>query len=246
MNILGIIASQSSGPAGGLPVAGASLWLDSNDSSTFSFSSGTRVSEWRDKSGNARHFTQTTTGSQPDRSASQGGKTGVYFDRSAANYFMSNSSYSWAASAFTAFFVADPKGGDYTALLSRNSTGALQIGYGQGAGTYAISRIGQATSNSNLAPTVGNADVVCYRSAGISSGTVNVDVFKNGTAGSATLTLGSLGAGDKALLGASSDGAADTFGTDGYICEVLVYPSQLSVSDRNTVESYLKTKWGTP
>jgi hypothetical protein len=39
------------------------LWLDAADASTVSVATG--ISEWRDKSGNGRHFTQTTTPSQP-------------------------------------------------------------------------------------------------------------------------------------------------------------------------------------
>jgi len=39
------------------------LWLDAADASTVSVATG--VSEWRDKSGNGRHFTQTTTANQP-------------------------------------------------------------------------------------------------------------------------------------------------------------------------------------
>jgi hypothetical protein len=39
------------------------LWLDAGDLSTISIATG--VSQWRDKSGNERHFAQTTAGSQP-------------------------------------------------------------------------------------------------------------------------------------------------------------------------------------
>lgn len=42
------------------------LWLDAADPSTITVATG--ISEWRDKSGNGRHFTQTTTASQPDLS----------------------------------------------------------------------------------------------------------------------------------------------------------------------------------
>ena len=40
------------------------LWLDAADSSTITLN-GSTVSEWRDKSGNGRHATQTTAASQP-------------------------------------------------------------------------------------------------------------------------------------------------------------------------------------
>jgi len=31
---------------------------------------------------------------------------------------------------------------------------------------------------------------------------------------------------------------------DGYICEILVYDSELSTADRQAVEAYLTYKWG--
>jgi hypothetical protein len=40
-------------------IAGCQLWLDSTDSSTVSFSSGSNVSQWRDKSGSSNHFSIT-------------------------------------------------------------------------------------------------------------------------------------------------------------------------------------------
>jgi len=41
-----------------------SLWLDAADDTTITLNSG-NVSAWNDKSGNARHFSQATAGSQP-------------------------------------------------------------------------------------------------------------------------------------------------------------------------------------
>lgn len=245
MLILGI---ESQTTIGGLPVSGAALWLDGDDSTTFTFSSGTRVSEWRDKSGNARHFTQATSANQPNRVASQGGKTGVVFNESGTIYCLLNSGYDWAASAFTVFGVVDFNAGNFPAMFGRNSTAALVLGANSASANFAISRIGQATSSSNLTVTGTNADVIVYKSAGISSGSVTVDVYKNGTAGNASLTLSSLVAGNTAIVGASGSpsGLTDSFGSNGYICELIVYPSQLSDTDRNSVESYLKTKWGTP
>lgn len=51
-------------------------WWDSADLSSLSF--GTGVSQWRDKSGNGRHFAQATGANQPVRS-SLSGLSGLYF-----------------------------------------------------------------------------------------------------------------------------------------------------------------------
>ena len=42
-------------------ISGLALWLDAADASTFTLDGSNNVSEWRDKSGNARHATQGTT-----------------------------------------------------------------------------------------------------------------------------------------------------------------------------------------
>lgn len=46
------------------------LWLDAADSSTITLN-GSTVSEWRDKSGNARHAAQATAASQPQYNSTE-------------------------------------------------------------------------------------------------------------------------------------------------------------------------------
>ncbi len=61
-------ASQNKSYPTDLPVKnGLLVWLDAADDSTFSYSSGTVVSQWRDKSGLNNHVGQSTVGSQPNR-----------------------------------------------------------------------------------------------------------------------------------------------------------------------------------
>jgi len=245
--ILGITASSMRGaPA---PIAGYAFWLDASDATTFTFSSGTRVSEWRDKSGNARHMTQATSAYQPNRNATQNSLSAVTMRSGSAEYFMRNTSYNWANSAFTMLCVIRPNTGDYTAFLGQDAAGYLQLGQDAGLpASLAISRIGQATSTCNLTLNQGVTGQITYKSAGVSSGNVTVQIYKSKTAASSTVTLGSLSTQAVAMIGGSrSDLApsiADNYGDAGYLCEMLVYPSQLSDTDRNTVEDYLIAKWG--
>ena len=56
------------------------FWIDASDSSTITVTSG-RISEWRDKSGNARHLTQTDAARRPVvQAAHQNGMDTVLFD----------------------------------------------------------------------------------------------------------------------------------------------------------------------
>jgi len=71
MPILGIIASSKKASP---PVSGYTLWLDAADASVFTYSSGTIVSQWTDKSGNNYNFTQATLSFQlTDKTASKTG-----------------------------------------------------------------------------------------------------------------------------------------------------------------------------
>jgi hypothetical protein len=83
-------------------------WWDSADLSSLSF--GTGVSQWRDKSGNGRHFAQATGANQPVPS-SLSGLSGLYFG--------GNNQYMEAP----AFF---PPAGDFDVFLLVSGDGAAQ------------------------------------------------------------------------------------------------------------------------
>ena len=229
------------------PLAGYSLWLDASHAASFTYSSGTIVSQWSDRSANAYHFTQATVGNQPSRNATQNSLSAVTF----TSDFLSNTSLNWGASASTLFIVAkeDKTAGTGFQNMFTTGTGSSgRWGYGissDGTGDY-ISIFNIATNYTpfDTAMTSGNADVLAFRSAGISAGSVTARLWKNGTAGTTSpVTRSGTSSAAGAVLG-SAAAASEPF--SGYVCEVLLYPSELSDSDRVTVQNYLKTKWGTP
>jgi hypothetical protein len=233
------------------PVSGFTLWLDAatSSASNFTFGSGNYVSQWTDKSGNGNHFTQATSGSQPLWTAnSQNGLGGVYCYVSNIRFLVNTSLGNFSYSPFTMFVIyKEPNTPNFVALMGRNLTGALAIG-GDNSNPvkFGISRIGQATSVSNLEATKTNADTLVYKSAGVSAGNISVDIYKNGTAASGAVSLAITSAGDRNNITGDTNGTGDIMSLDGFVCEYIMYPSQLSDTDRNSVESYLKTKWGTP
>ena len=233
------------------PISGYSLWLDAADPDVFTYSSGTIVSQWNDKSANAYNFTQSTVGSQPSRNATQNGLSAVTF----GSKFMGNGSLNWGSSASTVFVVAEEDktlGTTFQNLVTTGTGSNNEWGYGiidntipGGLGdTLAIFKIGQGYSSFGTAMTNGNADVLAFKTAGISAGTVIASGYKNGTAVTTQpATLSSTTSAIGIQIGANSTGGESYFGT---MCEIILYPSQLSDVDRNLVEAYLKTKWGTP
>lgn len=240
--ILGIFASSSpTGPRP--PVAGPSLWLDATDAASFTYSSGSVVSEWKDLSGNTRHFTQGTVALQPERQLNiQNSLPSVYFNGD----LLANSSWNWLTTDYTLCVVIKNRTTTaYDGIFSRNSNASIQLGF-DNTNKYAISRLGQATAASNLSGTGSNSDVVVYKGSAVAvaGNTTTLMIYKNGTAASSSLSMAINDLGDQNNLGATNSAGADPI--VGYISEVLLYPSQLSDTDRNTVEAYLKTKWATP
>ena len=95
-------ASQNkSYPAADLPVKnGLVMWMDAADDTTFSYSSGTTVSQWRDKSGFNYHMVPVSAG--PTRNSSLASRKVLTFTTSQQIW---NSSIYLVTSAYTIFCV---------------------------------------------------------------------------------------------------------------------------------------------
>lgn len=243
-NVAGVLAPTT--PSSPVPVLGYSLWLDGDDASTFTYSSGTVVSQWSDKSGNGRNFTQPTVANQPNRNVTQNGKSGLAFQ----NSWMYNTGFNWSNSAFTAFIVIryDAAATNYSSIFSSNGGSVMSLAINVD-DAYAMFKTAVAPYPYNLGVTSSNADVAVWKSAGVSGGNITTSFWRNNTAASGTQSITGLTTGTGAVIGASSTTGGDASpASDPYekIFEILVYPSQLSDTDRNLVEGYLKTKWGTP
>ena len=70
---------QQSGPRT-QPISGYELWLDSSDAATFTYSSGSVISRWTDKSSNAYFFEPSSTTYAPTRTGTQNSKSTIVFD----------------------------------------------------------------------------------------------------------------------------------------------------------------------
>jgi hypothetical protein len=222
--------------------------LDASVDSSFTFSSGTRVSQWNDLFGNGYHFAQSTTTNQPDRNVTQNGKSSVKMKASTTTYWMQSTTFEWAFRPFTVLAVARFNNGGYAALLGTNDLATFAIGVdASNPVKLAISRIGQATTASNLTQANNTTSQITYKSGGYnpSANDLTVQIYQNGTAASGTVNIGAVGyPSSKSVIGASTDGTADSFGADGFISEIIVYEKQLSDGERTLVEDYLKNKWG--
>ena len=252
---------------------GLQLWLDASDSSTlYDATSGGSlvaadggVARWEDKSGNARHATQSTSGSRPVRkTAIQGGLDVLRFDGS-DDWFVfssSTSTFKFLHSTDSTVFVA----------LTRSSTDDASI----------VDNVGGSTAGTGFTMYFANGSassdkITAFAGRGVSQQTTFINTSGNDFVPSGWSVVSHVGqpldatAAERSALrrnggatqsnnsstnAASTSNASNdlrigsfhnlntsyTFGGD--IAEIIIYNSALSDTDREAVENYLMTKWG--
>jgi hypothetical protein len=161
---------------------------------------------------------------------------------------MYNTGFNWSNSAFTTFVVMSYNNAANTSsgILGSNTNSGVALSV-DASDFFAMFKVGVTAASYNLSVSSTTTDVAVWKSAGVSSGNITTTFYKNGTAASATQSLSTLTTGTGAVVGASTVAGADPSPSSGAyeaIYEVLIYPSQLSDTDRGSVETYLKSKWG--
>ena len=219
-------------------ISGLTLWLDASDSDTITLN-GSTVSQWNDKSGNGYHCSQATASYQPTYvTAAQNGLNVVRLDGS--NDYMQNSTNTIVGGSNAR-----------TVFVACKNTDTSGITYPFGLGTRANASTGQIFFiSSEIAVRVSLANIIwstgLYSSAGIitiqTNGT-NVNQLLGWLNGSALSVSSSISATLNTQVGymiGDSIGSSTWYGD---VMEVLVYDSNLSTLDRESMESYLSTKW---
>ena len=223
-----------------LPVKnGLALWLDAADDTTFSYSSGTLVSQWRDKSGSNFHASQATVGSQPSRSTFQNSRKTVNFDGTNDTVtipsFVSNSEMS--------IFVVSNCG---TSLLIEHSTDVASSAtgfyiYGGGNGMFLIRRNSTYYYLSLTNWLAGGYSIA----SGVNSTGLDLLTYKDGTQQTPTFdgrsSLSNSYATNTLYIG--SRGANSLWST-GPIAEIIIYNRKVTDTERKQIHTYLGQKWG--
>jgi hypothetical protein len=248
-------ASQNKSYPTDLPVKnGLLVWLDAADDSTFSYSSGTEVSQWRDKSGNNFHANQATTAIQPSRNTVVNSRKSVNFTSTNGDRLRVNSGMVFTNSV-TAIVFIKPGSQNYPYanildqdhgmdgangwVIQRNNAASAWL-------SWVANAAGDTWFNPNQILYVDNTpQIVTLR-----KGSSTVTLYSNGTSstdvaiadqqirqvGYLGLNLGSWRAGNE-IHGSSRH-------YNGEICEVVVYNRALSLTELKQVHTYLGQKWG--
>jgi hypothetical protein len=239
------------------------LWLDAADASSITLS-GTNVTQWNDKSGNAYIFTQTTSGFQPTYStASLNGLNTITFTSANTTYLVGTASTNFmrtnSLSVYGVFRTNDQNSGASVFAKSLAGGAAGRILYGvRDSGTPGLINSGIGTSGSNAyANNVSDTYTAgAWRVHGFVSDRSGwtTTLFQNGSLIATTTitadTTTNLTTAFPMLVGAynNSSGGANPpqagYYLNGGIAEILVFNSALTTSQREEVESYLANKWG--
>lgn len=239
------------------------LWLDAADALTVTTSSGA-VTQWNDKSGNARHFEQTTSGLRPTyTTAALNGFAVVDFN---ADYLTSTAATStWTflhSSTGSSIFLVAKAGTSsnpnaYYGIAGTNQGSSSQIG-------LSLTYDDTATSNNNITMFVGDGAfprnvlnaannvwtpnayqiIGCVTDPGNAAVLSRSFIYMNG----GTAIANNADSGAPTTSTASFNLTIGATGGDsalvGGIAEFIIVSGLVSTANRQTIEGYMAHKWG--
>ena len=217
---------QTSGLTGGPDsIAGLEFWFDGQDATTFALN-GNKVTQWDDKSGNARHVGNAVDAERPTWSAVTGRVT-----------FVAASSTTLTSGLFVVFDQP------ITVFVLYKLTGALNVsmvafgGIGAATNVFAHASLFKIRSATMLAAGATNANdnIHVAEFNGVTS-----NYWINGVLGAGPGDAGAVGMG-QIIFGATTTAA---WYADMEVMEAFGYSRVLSVDERTDLSSYLTNKWG--
>lgn len=224
-------------------IGGLSIWLDGADTTTMTFTGGSNITQWNDKSGFARHATKLF-GSNPAYVSSNFNNRGSVFVNGSNQAMRATVPEQTFASSITMFGVFQKTGAQQTneSPFARNNAYPATP----------VERFNNQLVMGSQAPTPGS--IMNYqtqtsltminffaRTAGVGTGlwsewsNANPSLTDYSIAGTYSDACSSF------HVGSRTDGATSFVGN---VCEVMAFNSTLLVSERQKVEGYLAWKWG--
>jgi len=203
------------------------LWLDASDASTVTTANGA-VSEWRDKSGNARHATNATTATQPAHTSGS-----VVFTSDRLNL----PAAAWPTDGYSIIAVmqGSTTGSGGTGLINIQSSPAddPEVRIADDTAVYDYFNGGYALTTSTS--TLSSKGILCIeRSAGVKS-----ELFANGSSVTSGTRAGTLSSTSTFTLGFYPTTNAYRNGT---IWRLIVYPT--STDNRQRIEGWMAHEEG--
>ena len=220
------------------------LWLDSTDSSTlFADVAGTTpatstVGLWKDKSGNARDYSQGTLSSRPTTGIRVHNGLNVIDFSGTNNLVAPSSMYSFPNGVTTAFSVGatDTTGdGHFIAFTATSRRYALGWSGGATNAYRGWHGLDGASATSNIGPIGAGTAVIQFQRAI----TTTYNLYLNGGSPGTTRNVTTF----TATAGFLGSLAAASERMNGFIGETLLYNRSLTVLETNKILTYLGDRW---
>ena len=232
-------------------LSGVVAWWDADDASTFTFSSGTVVQEWRSRVGSYT-LTQATTANRPTRSGSVNGKASVVFDGTNDSLSVANFDMTPGGQKLSIWAVFSATGGSNQIVAEHSANYNLNTG----AFLFIRTTLNQASLGKSQAgplyTTFENSTLVTttpVAAVGTHDGTLTTNetiAYVNGS------SIGTRGLNDNTNANNRNDtlfvgarGGTSLF-LNGQIAELGFTTNAMTDSDRLLLQQYLAAKWGTP
>jgi hypothetical protein len=225
-----------------IPTTNLNLWLIGDNGVT---QSGGVVSAWADQSGNGLNASQGTSTYRPTYvTSSMNGHAIVRFNGS-NNYLNVASGFANFTSGVSIFVVAKPSYANWWDRFIDFGTGSPtnNLVFARNGNSNTLSYETYNGSWSDLDATNAIPVNTAYVLEVVQSSSGSTSIYKNGTSLSmGTVTLPTNVTRTQNYI-AKSDGGSDGY-YEGDIAEIIIYNSALSTTNRQTVETYLRTKYG--
>ena len=241
---LGTYASARVNAGGFVPtdIAGCMLWLDPSDATTVT-SNATNLLTWNDKSAAGNDCVIASTSNLVTGSRTINGLNVMDLWNTSG----SGSIYapiSGITTDLTVFIVHQRDGDDGQLFDFRSSANDRPLHDDGATGGFNARRRNDTNTLRTGAAASQNTAARVYGYRGTSS---DIKGFANGVEFTSQAVSGTLTGLDRFAIGGNGHDLGSGSGRiNGAVGEIIVYDTALSVSDRESVDSYLRTKWGTP
>ena len=231
-------------------VPGCQLWFDAADENTFTYSSGTSISIWRDKSSNAYSVIQPTASNQPTLTQSaQNRLNGIQFAQGTYLYEAATSMANFTTGSSTSVLIAARNASNNDSwniintiwfdIAGLSATQRYHFSFNRDVtdGTTLFTNnalVGQVTSNAVAA----SANAILGFTASATSATIHTNGSSNSYAG---VTLPDATGNTDFIFNDARNNAASA---NIMIFEMVGYNTQITTAQRQQLEGYLAWKWG--
>jgi hypothetical protein len=221
------------------------LWLDAADTGTVTASSGL-VDEWRDKSGNARHATGTTTTRPAYASTTLNGKNTLTFDGTDDRLF--TSAVSLHTGLYSVFAVARAATANTILMVcsqDQNTSNASRNSQYIRTNSATPEAVTFNNAGSAFAATA-TSTVTNWNSYSAIRESALITLFANGNTGTGAAVTGTAASNANPMTIGSRESAANTFNNhwNGDMAEIIFLGSVATTDTRQRIEGYLAHKWG--